>query len=130
MAGGAGPAARRWPRLVTGRLLLDEMYPPALADLLCQHGHDVVAVAARAELVGLDDAAILEAATAEERCLVTENDRDFAVLARQAGHGGVLFVHAQRWPRTRSGIHRLATALDHALGEKQLPGSDNTAWLT
>ncbi|HEX2301065.1 MAG TPA: DUF5615 family PIN-like protein [Pseudonocardiaceae bacterium] len=115
---------------MTGRLLLDEMYPPALADLLCQCGHDVVAVAARADLMGLDDVAVLDAATVEERCLVTENVCDFAVLARQAGHGGVLFVHGQRWPRTRTGIHRLATALDHALAEKQVPGPDTLAWLT
>lgn len=115
---------------MTGRLLLDEMYPPTLADLLCQIGHDVVAVAARADLVGLDDAAILQAATAEERCLVTENIRDFAILARQTSHGGVLFVHGQRWARTRHGIHRLATALDHTLADKQLPGPENTAWLT
>lgn len=115
---------------MTGRLLLDEMYPPALADLLCQYSHDVVAVVARADLVGLDDAAILETATAEERCLVTENVRDFAVLTQQAGHGGVLFVHGQRWPRTRKGIHRLAIALDHAVAEKQIPGRDTIAWLT
>jgi Domain of unknown function (DUF5615) len=111
-------------------LLLDEMYPPALADLVCRHGHDVVAVAARADLVGLDDATVLLAATAEERCLVTENIRDFAVLTRQASHGGVLFVHGQRWPRTRKGIHRLAIALDHALAEKLVPGPDDIAWLT
>ena len=114
---------------MTVRLLLDEMYPPALADRLCQYGHDVVAVAARADLVGLDDAAVLEAATVEERCLVTENVRDFAVLIRQVCHGGVLFVHGQRWPRTRTGIPRLATALDHALAEKRVPGPDNIAWL-
>ncbi len=112
------------------RLLLDEMYPPTLADILCQHGHDVVAVAARADLVGLDDAAVLAAATGEERCLVTENIRDFAVLVRQASHGGVLFVHGQRWPRTRNRIHRLATALDRALAEKQVPGPEDSAWLT
>jgi hypothetical protein len=117
-------------------LLLDEMYPPVLADILCQYGHDVVAVAARADLVGLDDAAVLETATGDERCLVdercvvTENIRDFAVLERQASHGGVLFVHGQRWPRTRTGIHRLATALDQALSEKRIPGPHDIAWLT
>lgn len=111
-------------------MLLDEMYPPTLADILCRHGHDVVAVAARADLVGLDDAAVLIAATSEERCLVTENIRDFAVLARQAGNGCVLFVHGQRWPRTRNRIHHLATALDRSLAEKQVPGPDDIAWLT
>ncbi|MGH7747490.1 MAG: DUF5615 family PIN-like protein [Candidatus Dormibacteria bacterium] len=111
-------------------MLLDEMYPPVLADILCQYGHDVVAVAARADLVGLDDAAILETVTGDERCLVTENIRDFAVLVRQASHGGVLFVHGQRWPRTRTGIHRLATALDQAFSEKRISGPRDIAWLT
>lgn len=113
---------------MTVRLLLDEMYPPTLADILCQHGHDVVAVVAIAELIGLDDRAVLDAATVDDRCLVTENIRDFAVLIRHTSHGGVLFVHGQRWPRTRSGIHRLATALDHAIFEKQVPCSNGSAW--
>lgn len=115
---------------MTVRLLLDEMYPPVLADILCQYGHDVVAVAARADLVGLDDAAILETAIGDQRCPVTENIRDFAVLVRHAGQGGVLFVHGQRWPRTRTGIHRLATALDEMLSEKRIPGPHDIAWLT
>jgi len=71
-------------------LLLDEMYPPTLADILCCHD----------------------------------------VVARQAGHGGVLFMHGQRWPRIRNRIHHLATALDRALAEKQVPGPDDIAWLT
>ncbi len=115
---------------MTVRVLLDEMYPPALADILCQCGHDVVAVAARGDLVGLDDAAVLAAATGEERCLVTENVRDFAVLVRQVSHGGVLFVYGCRWPRTPNSIYRIATALDHVLAEKQMPGPDGIAWLT
>ncbi|HEX2297500.1 MAG TPA: DUF5615 family PIN-like protein, partial [Pseudonocardiaceae bacterium] len=53
------------------RLLLDEMYPPALS----RQGHDVVAVAATADLVGLDDATILQTATSDERRLITENIR-------------------------------------------------------
>jgi predicted nuclease of predicted toxin-antitoxin system len=77
---------------VTVRLLLDEMYPPVLADILCQYSHDVVAVAARADLVGLDDAVILETATGDERCLVTENIRDF-------GPALVSIVSPSRWTR-------------------------------
>ncbi len=64
---------------MTVRLLLDEMYSPNLADILCQHGHDVVVVA-MPEFMGLDDCAVLHAATVNGRCLTTENICDFAVL--------------------------------------------------
>jgi Domain of unknown function (DUF5615) len=115
---------------VTVRLLLDEMYPPILAGLLCQYGHDVVAVVAMPELVGNDDRAVLDAATTDNRCIVTENVRDFAVLVRQTRHGGILFVHGPRWPRTRKGIHRLAAALDQTLSDGPVPGHDDIGWLT
>jgi hypothetical protein len=115
---------------VTVRLLLDEMYPPILAEILCQQGHDVVAVVAVPELVGVDDPMVLDAASTDDRCLVTENVRDFAVLVRHTSHGGVLFIHGQRWPRTRKGIHRLATALDHTILTGRVPGPDDIGWLT
>jgi hypothetical protein len=115
---------------VTVRLLLDEMYPPSLAELLRQQGHDVLASAAAPELVGMDDHAVLDAASADGRCLVTENVRDFAVLLRHADHAGVLFVHGKRWPRTRDSIHRLAVALDKAISDGRVPGSNVVGWLT
>jgi predicted nuclease of predicted toxin-antitoxin system len=58
---------------VTGRLLLDQIYPPLPADMLRDKGHDVRAVAASAELAGADDATVLSAATADDCCLLTEN---------------------------------------------------------
>lgn len=54
---------------MTARLLLDEMYPPLLADTLRDKGHDVLAVAASTELTGADDATVLDAAAADTRCL-------------------------------------------------------------
>ncbi|WP_245645584.1 DUF5615 family PIN-like protein [Pseudonocardia acaciae] len=111
------------------QLLLDEMYPAALADLLRERGHDVHAVSG-SELAGSDDAAVLDAATAEHRCLVTENVRDFAVLTRHAGHAGVLFVHGRRWPRTPAGIPRLAAALHAAIAQGRMPGKDDIGWLS
>ncbi|WP_019806897.1 DUF5615 family PIN-like protein [Saccharomonospora halophila] len=115
---------------MTTALLLDEMYPPALADALCGKGHDVVAVAASPELVGADDSTVLDAATTAQRCVVTENIRDFAMLARQTRHAGVLFVHPRRWPRSRNGVPRLVSALDQAIHQDTIPAADDTAWLT
>ncbi|MGH3898352.1 MAG: DUF5615 family PIN-like protein [Pseudonocardiaceae bacterium] len=114
---------------MTVRLLLDEMYPPALADALHDKGHDVIAVAASAELAGSDDATVLDVATGDGRCLVTENVRDFAMLVRHTSHAGVLFVHSRRWPRTKAGVPTLADALHNAISEGRVPGPGDIRWL-
>ena len=129
MAGRAVPASRRPPRIVTARLLLDEMYPPLLADMLRDKGHDARAVAASAELAGADDAIVLDAASADGRCLLSENVRDFAVLARYTTHAGLLFANSRRWPRARDGIARLAAVLDDMITNASLPGQGETRWL-
>jgi len=114
---------------VTARLLLDEMYPPALAVTLRDGGLDAVAVAACADLAGSDDAMVLDAANAQRRCLVTENVRDFAVLVRHASHHGVLLVHARRWPRTGPGLRKIADALHDAARRGALPVANQVRWL-
>ena len=114
---------------MTARLLLDEMYPPLLADMLRDKGHDARAVAASAELAGADDAIVLDAASADGRCLLSENVRDFAVLARYTTHAGLLFANPRRWPRARDGIARLAAVLDDMITNASLPGQGETRWL-
>jgi Domain of unknown function (DUF5615) len=114
---------------VTRRLLLDEMYPPLLADMLRDKGHDVRAVAASAELAGADDATVLDAATADGCCLLTENVRDFAVLARYTTHAGLLLANSRRWPRSRNGIAQLAAALHDMITSGTLPRQGETRWL-
>ncbi len=111
------------------RLLLDEMYPPVLAEKLRAQGHDVLAIAEDSDLVGSDDETVLAHATAARRCLVTENMQDFAALARHTAHHGILLAHPRRWPRNGSGIARPGTALDQAMHEDRLPGADETHWL-
>ena len=78
-------------------------------------GHDVLAVAAMADLAGSPDDVVLEAASAAGRCLFTENVRDFAVLIRHIHHHGVLFVNAQRW--------RWGPACDQPLKICLIPGA-------
>lgn len=114
---------------MTIRLLLDEMYPSALAVSLGERGLDVLAVVAFAELAGSDDATVLQAAAASGRCLVTENIRDFAVLARHADHVGLLSVNGRRWPRTQSGLRKLADALHDAASAARIPGPNEVRWL-
>ena len=103
-------------------LLLDEMYPPALAQRLRASGHDVVAV--------LDVEVGLAAKTEDARCVVTENVSDFARLAQQGfGHAGLVFVSSRRFPRTAAGLHRLAKALDEFLIAQAVPARDEITWL-
>jgi Domain of unknown function (DUF5615) len=115
---------------MTTRLLLDEMYPPALADLLREQGHDALAVAALPHLAGSPDEVVLETAAREARCLVTENIRDFTVLSRHMNHGGLLFVNASRWRRTPAAIKRLADALGQAAATGAVPGPEEVSWLS
>ncbi len=89
-----------------------------------------MAAVAAPELSGADDATILDAAATDDRCLVTENIRDFAILVRHTSHGGALFVHGQRWPRTPSGIPRLGVALEKMIANGHVPGANDVAWLT
>jgi predicted nuclease of predicted toxin-antitoxin system len=88
---------------VSVRLLLDEMFSPEIASELVKRGHDVVAVAADPGLVGLPDEQVLEWATDQGRCLVTENVRDVEVLRRAAAaqggtHAGVALLRPQAVP--------------------------------
>ena len=73
------------------KLLLDEMYAPAVAEQLRARGHDVVSVhdPAYRALEGEPDEDVWAAAVAEDRTLMTENIRDFRRLET------VAFAHAQ-----------------------------------
>jgi hypothetical protein len=71
------------------RLLLDEHYSPTIAQGLRGRGHDVVAVAERADLVGAADCDLLESAGNEGRVLVTNNARHLVPIATELlGTGG------------------------------------------
>ncbi len=115
---------------MTSRLMLDEMYPPSLAEMLRDQGHDVLAVAGLPDLAGSPDEAVLDAAVRDARCLVTENIRDFAILARHTSHCGLLFINAERWPRTPAAIKRLADALAQAISTARVPGPGEIRWLS
>ena len=118
------------------RLLLDEMYPPGIADGLRARGHDTVAVVERPDLRNMSDAEVFAAAQSEQRTVVTENVPDFVPIANDydaAGqaHHGLVLVHARKYtrgkPRT---IGAMVAALD-ALASRH-PADDATSmreWL-
>jgi len=112
------------------KLLLDEMYPPAVAESLRTAGHDVVAVKERVDLQGSLDADVLEAGRRERRVLVTEDTR--LLWSHQIGdHFGVLFVSTGSFPRSRDRLGPLISALDEYL--RAHPSDDElvgrTDWL-
>lgn len=119
---------------MTARLLLDEMLSLEIAAELVKRGHDVVAVAADPELVGLPDDQVLEWATEQERCLVTENVKDYEVLRRTAAaqgrtHAGLLYSGPRRFLRDRRFVGALVVALDKMAAAGRLPGPDEVGWL-
>jgi hypothetical protein len=105
------------------RLLVDEMYPPAVAEQLRRGGHDVSAVTERPELRALDDHEVFTVAQQEHRAVVTENVLDFIPLAdrvdqRGGRHYGLVLVSLARYPRGRQHtVGRLVRALDSLLRE-------------
>lgn len=106
------------------RALLDEQLSPRIAQLLREAGHDVVAVAERAELVGSSDAVLLEVATDEGRAMITNNVKDFRPLAAERlaqghTHAGLILVPSAR-TRTRAAIAVLAGAIEKVM--HQHPG--------
>jgi Domain of unknown function (DUF5615) len=105
------------------KLLLDEMYPPAIAEQLRERSRDADAVTERAELRALEDTAIFALAQQEQRAIVTENIDDFSVIAdgydqRSQAHFGLVLVPPSSYPRgSPATIGRMVTALDQLLEE-------------
>jgi predicted nuclease of predicted toxin-antitoxin system len=126
-----GPAEPATPDVVT-RVLLDEMYPPALAQRLREVGHDVLAVLdVQVGLGARSDDDVLAWAARNDRCVVTENVSDFARLAAlTVPHAGIVLVSPQRFPRTANGLHRIGNALEALLNAKSLPPRGGAIWLS
>lgn len=107
------------------RLLLDEMYAPAIAAELRARDHDAVSVhdASETPLAGASDADVLAAARREERTLVTENVRDYrpletALIAEGSHHAGLVYTSNRQFPRgDPATTGRLVRALDALLRE-------------
>jgi predicted nuclease of predicted toxin-antitoxin system len=99
------------------RLLLDEHYSPEIARQLRIRGHDVVAVAERADLVGLGDDELLRRMAQERRAIMTNNIKDFRPLASRATvaadpHCGLLLTSDKSMLRRMDAIGRFVEALD------------------
>ena len=101
-------------------LLLDEMFPAAMADQLSAKGHDVRAVAATPVFAGLPDEEILIGAAKAGRALVTANIKDFMPIdaryrATGRTHAGLIMVSTKTFPQNRAYIAAVTTALNSLL---------------
>jgi predicted nuclease of predicted toxin-antitoxin system len=104
------------------KLLLDEMYAPAIAEQLRARGHDVASVhdAPYRVLEGEPDEKVW-AAVSDNRALVSENVQDFRrldadALAREQPRARVIFTTDRQFPRgDPATTGRLITALDTLL---------------
>lgn len=100
------------------------MLNPVIAEELRLRGHDVVTVR-DIGLLGAPDEAVMDAAVASDRVVVTRNIKDFAVLVEQrrrtgVGPGAVLLVSTSAFADDDSAIGPLLEALDARLCK---PGS-------
>jgi hypothetical protein len=97
------------------KLLLDEMYPVALADAL-RTADMTVHTVAELGLGGYADSDIFAAAIADGYALLTENVADFVRISAEhltggRHHPGVLIALSSRFSRRPSGIAALVTAI-------------------
>ena len=114
------------------RLLLDEMYDPAIAERLDKHRS--IDARAIAELRGQPDAAVFAFATHDRRALVTENVADFVPLVQQAvssrrDHSGVIFTSNRSFPRARPATTGAIVKALEKLAASKLDLTNQMLWL-
>jgi predicted nuclease of predicted toxin-antitoxin system len=103
-------------RLAGPRLVLDEMFSPAIATALRDLSHDVVAVTEHAELRAITDEEVFSWATAQGCWLLTENVKDFRPILLRALQSerpttGILYTSSRAFPRSRKNPGPLIQAL-------------------
>jgi hypothetical protein len=97
------------------KLVLDEMYPPALAQALQAVAIDATTII-ELGMTGTPDPDVFAYALAEHRVLLTENVADFVAIAAQhstAGghHRGLLIALSSRFSRRASGHGAIVKAI-------------------
>jgi predicted nuclease of predicted toxin-antitoxin system len=117
------------------RLLLDEMFSPAIAAALRDFGHDVVAVAEQGELRAMTDEDVFAWAATQGRWLVTENVKDFRpillrALQTEATTTGVLYTSNRTFPRSRKNPGPLIQALHDWLRARPPAAPLTEDWLS
>jgi predicted nuclease of predicted toxin-antitoxin system len=97
------------------KLLLDEMYPPALAQALRAVGINATTII-ELGMSGTSDPEVFAPAVSENYVVLTENVADFVTIAAEhsttgAHHPGVLIALSNRFSRRASGRAALVNAI-------------------
>jgi hypothetical protein len=105
------------------KILVDEMYPPTVADALRAAGIDTTTVA-DLRLAGASDLEVFGAAVAGGYAVLTENVGEFTRIAAEhsnagAHHNGVLIALSSRFSRRPAGIPILIAAVQ-AIADEQI----------
>ncbi|HEX5308022.1 MAG TPA: DUF5615 family PIN-like protein [Solirubrobacteraceae bacterium] len=98
------------------KVLLDEHFSPAIAVLLRERGLDAQAVVEQPDLIEALDRDILDRATKDGRAVVTNNIKDFRLIAAERltdgrDHAGLILVSASH-RRRRNDVGRPADAIE------------------
>jgi predicted nuclease of predicted toxin-antitoxin system len=115
------------------KLALDRHYSPLIARGLRERGFDVVA-AVEVGWEAEEDEPLLVLCKGAERCLLTNNVGDFAVIARAwqtegRTHAGLIFTSDVGWPRSRDTIDRYVDALAELMTANTAGFADRIHWL-
>ncbi len=111
------------------------MHSPTVAAALRADGTDAVSVAAEASLRGMSDEQLFETALETGSVIVTENARDFAVLAARriadgASSCGLVFTSPRRFNRASAAYPgAVIDALRRFLAKPPIETDTWTRWL-
>lgn len=104
------------------KVLVDEMYPAAVAEALRAAAIEATTVA-NLRLAGATDPEVFGAAVAGDYAVLTENVGDFAQIAAEHStpgghHNGLLVALSSRFSRRLAGLRPLVAAVEAIAGEQ------------
>jgi hypothetical protein len=118
------------------KLLIDEHYPPSIAEQLRERGHDAVAVQEEVDLRGMLDPDLFTEAQRRNCAVLTENAADYIMLdaeyrSRHLAHWGLVLTSNRTFPRGKATtVGALVKALDDLLRNAGSGGpSSMVIWL-
>jgi predicted nuclease of predicted toxin-antitoxin system len=118
------------------KLLIDEHYPPGIAEQLRERGHHAVSVQEEAELRGMTDPDLFAEAQRRNSAVLTENVADYIKLDAEyrsphLAHWGLVLTSNRTFPRGKTTtVGALVNALDELM--RQADSEDRSSkviWL-
>ena len=103
------------------KLLIDEHYPPSIAEQLRERGHDAVSAQEEADLRGMTDPDLFAEAQRRNSTVLTENVADYMMLdaeyrGRHLAHWGLVLTSNRTFPGGKSTtVGALVKSLDELL---------------